>query len=111
MPRTYIKKTRQLERSYDCNLNAGISGNPWKMLASAIIFQAAVDCTYWNPEFEKDSFDGGYQSGIRYMRFNMLRDFINSDWIDTLLSYQSEITPEAVCEELVRRLCNETVST
>ena len=107
----YVKKTGRLNRSFDCIDNAGTGGDPWKLLASAIIFQAAVDCQNWTPAIEESTFDAGSVYGIRFMRFAKLREFINSDWIDALLSWQTEIRPEAVCEELVRRLTSETIST
>lgn len=111
MSHTYQRKTDRLNRSFDCMENAGASGDPYKLLAAAIIFQAAADCQNWTPAIEGSSLDAGRQYGIRYMRFNMLKQFINSDWIDMLLSWQNEIKPEAVCEELVRKLTHETLST
>ena len=107
---TYIQKTNRLNRSYDCMMNAGKGeGNPWKLLASAIIFQAAVDCQNWSPEVEKPCYNSSKRNGIQYMRKAKLREFINSDWLDLLLSWQHEIKVDAVCEELVRRFSDEAV--
>lgn len=93
----------RLNRSYDSDV-VDIR-NPWKALAAAIIFQAAVDCENWTPSVEDPCYHtGGSNGGIRLMRKDKLAEFINSDWLDLLLCWQHEITPEAVCEELVRRL-------
>ena len=101
---TYIRKTDRLNRSLDCLQNAGSTGDPYKLLAAAIIFQAAVDCTEWTPDLERPVWSNTNMNGIAFRRFGKLREFINSDWLDMLLSWQTEIKPEAVCEELVRRL-------
>lgn len=102
---TYVQKTNCLNRSYDSKMMAGADDStPWKLLASAIIFQAAVDCQNWTPELEKPCYNSSSRKGIRYMRRGKLREFINSDWLDLLLSWQHDIKVEAVCEELVRRL-------
>lgn len=108
MPSIYQKKTDKLYRSYDF---AQLDGkfNPWKLLAAAIVFQAAVDCTNWTPEIEKPCYNSSSRNGIKYMRRGKLIQFINSDWVDELICWQHEITPEAVCEELVRRLTHETL--
>ena len=93
----------RLNRSYDSDFNE--IRNPWKALAAAIIFQAAVDCENWTPDVESPCYTtGGGHAGIKYQRKAKLAEFINSDWLDLLLCWQHEITPEAVCEELVRRL-------
>ena len=93
----------RLNRSYDSEDTLGIR-NPWAALAAAIIFQAAVDCSQWDPEIEQPCYNSSHLAGLQYRRRGKLIEFINSDWIDQLLSWQNEITPEAVCEELVRRL-------
>lgn len=103
MSNQYVKTTDQLRRSYSCMKNSGETGNPWKLLAAAIIFQAAADCQSWTPEIEKPCYSY-LRDGIRYLRRDKLIEFINSDWIDLLLCWQNEIKPEAVCEELVKRL-------
>lgn len=93
----------RLNRSYDSEMTE--IRNPWMALAAAIVFQAAVDCENWNESLESPCYyTGGSHGGIRYMRKAKLTEFINSDWLDMLLCWQHEITPEAVCEELVRRL-------
>lgn len=105
MSRYYQRKTDRLNRSFDCLKDAGSTSDPYKLLASAIIFQAAVDCSQWKPEIEAPCYyTGGSNAGVKYKRKDKLTEFINSDWIDMLLCWQHEITPEAVCEELVRRL-------
>lgn len=106
MSSNYTRKTDGLYRSFDFAELAG-DGNPYQLLASAIIFQAAVDCTNWNEELEKPCYNSSSRNGIRYMRRGKLKEFINSDWIDMLLCWQHAVTPEAVCEELVRRLSHE----
>lgn len=104
---TYVQKTNRLNRSYDSMMMAGTDeSNPWKLLASAVIFQAAVDCQNWTPEIEKPCYSSNQKNGLRYLRRGKLIEFINSDWLDVLLGWQNEITVEAVCEELVRRLTN-----
>lgn len=104
MSKTYVRKTDRLNRSFDCLHNAGSTGDPYKLLAAAIIFQAAVDCTAWSPDLERPVWSNTNMNGIKFRRYSKLREFINSDWLDMLLSWQTEIKPEAVCEELVRRL-------
>jgi hypothetical protein len=76
---------------------------PYALLAAAVIAQAAVDCSEWTPEAEKANSYDVIKKGVN-CRFARLRDFINSDWIDLLLCWQHEVTPDAVREELVRRL-------
>ena len=88
-------------RSLD-SLSNGAKTNPYKLLATAIIAQAAVDCSLYEPEDPKAEFKKS--SDRRFLTFEALRSFINSDWIDALLSWQNDITPEAVCEELARRI-------
>lgn len=102
----YQKTTGRLNRSYDL-FTLGGDTNPWKLLAAAIIFQAAVDCDQWRPEIEDPKPSSQNFNGIQYRRRAKLIQFINSDWIDMLLSWQNEIKPEAVCEELARRLCHD----
>ena len=105
---TYVQKTDRLNKSYDSMLNSGMN-DPWKLLASAIIFQAAVDCQNWKPEIEQPVYNSSGRNGLRYQRRGMLIKFINSDWLDFLLSWQQEIKPHAVREELMRRLNHEIV--
>ena len=89
-------------RSLDYAVVAGKT-NPYALLAAAVIAQAAVDCSEYDPSIEVPYSIEVKRKGIN-CRFDKLRDFINSDWIDMLLSWQNQITPEAVCEELVRRI-------
>ena len=103
MSKTYIRKTDRLNRSFD-NFNLEGASNPWKLLAAAVIFQAAVDCTQWTPELEKPCYNSSNMNGLLYRRRAKLSEFINSDWVDTLLCWQTEIKADAVREELIRRL-------
>lgn len=100
----YVNNKEQQERfcrSLDSFMNRADS-NPYKLLAVAVIAQAAVDCSLYDPDDPKALLKKS--SDRRYLTFEALRSFINSDWIDSLLSWQDEITPEGVCNELVRRL-------
>ena len=90
-------------RSLDSMMNSADS-NAYKLLSVAVIAQAAVDCSLYDPDDPKALLKKS--SDRRYLTFDALRTFINSDWIDGLLSWQDEITPEGVCKELVRRLQN-----
>ena len=105
----YERRTGRLNRSFDVGEDQP-QGDPWQMLAAAVIFQAAVDCSEWTPEIEKPCYNSSHLAGLQYRRRGKLIEFINSDWIDMLLSWQTEIRPDAVREELVRRLQHEAVS-
>lgn len=99
----YVDKKRgRFCRSLDYAVVAGKT-DPYSLLAVAVIAQAAVDCSEYDPAIETSYSIEVQRKGVN-CRFNRLRDFINSDWVDMLLSWQNLITPEAVCEELVRRL-------
>ncbi len=102
---THKSTTEERERFCRSLDYAEVAGKtePYALLAAAVIAQAAVDCSEWTPEIEKSNSEDVIRKGVN-CRFSRLRDFINSDWIDLLLSWQHEVTPEAVCEELVRRL-------
>ena len=99
----YQNKTDRLNKSYDFFEQAG-QGDPWKLLAAAVIFQAAADCQSYNPDIERPCYNSSHFAGLQYRRRGRLVEFINSDWLDTLLSWQHDVTPEAVREELIRRL-------
>ena len=101
--KSVMKKDRErFCRSLDYTLVAGKT-NPYALLAAAVIAPAAIDCSEYKPEFESPEW-GRTETDVMLRRFYKLREFINSDWIDLLLSWQNQVTPEAVCEELVRRL-------
>lgn len=101
--KSFMKKDRErFCRSLDYTLVAGKT-NPYALLAAAVIAQAAVDCSEYDPAIETSDSIEVQRKGVN-CRFNRLRDFINSDWVDMLLSWQNQITPEAVCEELVKRI-------
>lgn len=106
MSRKYVyqRKTDRLNRSMENLFDGASDADPYKLLAAAIIFQAAADCQNYSKENELPTSHSSYRNGLKYLRFVKLREFINSDWIDMLLSWQTEIKPEAVCEELARRL-------
>lgn len=110
MSRTYKyqRRTGRLNRSFDICEDQP-QGDPWKLLAAAVVFQAAADCDAWDPEIEKPCYNSSHLAGLQYRRRGKLIEFINSDWLDMLLSWQTEIKPEAVCEELIRRLQHERV--
>jgi hypothetical protein len=76
---------------------------PYALLAAAVIAQAAVDCSEYDPAIEAPYSIEVQRKGVN-CRFERLREFINSDWVDMLLSWQNQVTPDAVREELVRRL-------
>ena len=99
MPSKYQSKTGRLNRNWTEMLVSG-SYDPYRMLAAAILFQAAVDCSRWSPAVEERP----KQSGNQYLRRAKLLQFINSDWVDQLLSWQNRITPIGYREELLRRL-------
>lgn len=100
MPSKYQNKTGRLNRTWNDVVCAAGVYDPYRMLAAAILFQAAVDCSNWRPEIENKP----KQSGNQYLRRAKLVQFINSDWIDQLLSWQTQITPLGYREELIRRL-------
>ena len=79
------------------------SCNPWALLCSAIIAQAAVDCSNWDPA-DPEAEMAGLKGSRRYLTQEALESFIDSDWLDWLLSWQSEITTLSVREELRSRM-------
>ena len=104
MVSAYEKKTASLWRSYDYVEQDG-AGNPFKLLCSAIVFQAAVDCEAIN-KYGEGTWDlYRYAKGavVEMSRQSMV-DFIESDWLEHLLSWQGEISIEAVRENLLERL-------
>lgn len=112
MPRSkyvYVKKTDRLNRSVDF-VEQSHQGDPWKLLASAIVFQAAVDCQNWTEKIERPCFNSDHYAGIVYRRRGKLQEFINSEWLDWLLCWQDQISIEAVRAELQRRLDHASVS-
>lgn len=109
MVSTYEKKTSTLWRSYDYLEQAG-EGDPYKLLCSAIVFQAAVDCEAVN-KYGEGTWDlYRYAKGaVIEMSKEQIKNFIEGDWLEYLLSWQSEIDIKAVRENLLRRLNGETV--
>lgn len=79
------------------------SCNPWALLCSAIIAQAAVDCSNWDPA-DPEAEWASMKGSRRDLTQEALEDFINSDWLDWLLCWQSEITTLSVREELRSRM-------
>ena len=106
-----IENTAGLWRSYDFVEQCGI-GNPYKLLCSAIVFQAAVDCEAIK-RYGEGTFDlARYAKGaFQEMSIPNIMDFINGDWLEYLLSWTDCVSIEAVRENLIERLgINETVS-
>lgn len=94
----YVDKKRgRFCRSLNEEHVAG-SCNPWALLCSAIIAQAAVDCSNWDPD-DPEAFNVPKIQSRRD-----LESFIDSDWLDWLLCWQDEITTLSVREELRRRM-------
>ena len=69
----YQQSTGRMNRSLDWVQLAGES-DPWKLLASAVIFQAAVDCSQWSPEIEQPCYNSSHLAGLQY-RFNTMLRF------------------------------------
>lgn len=100
-------KTANLWRSYDSEMVQ--VGNPYKLLASAIVFQAAVDCEMVARLGEDSFFFATHTGYLPYVSVKNLEQFIKSDWLALLLAWQGDISTDAVRQELERRLHNETV--
>lgn len=99
----YVDKERgRFCRSLNEDHVAG-SCNPWALLCSAIIAQAAVDCSNWDPA-DPEAEWAGLKGSRRDLTQEALESFIDSDWLDWLLSWQSEITTLSVREELRSRM-------
>ena len=94
-----------LWRSYDFVEQSGI-GDPYKLLCSAIVFQAAVDCEAIH-RYGEGSFDlARYAKGaFQEMSIPNMLDFINGEWLEWLLSWTDCVSIEAVRENLIERLC------
>lgn len=97
-------------RSYE-NMQQCGTGNPYKLLCSAIVFQAAVDCeaikrygegTFALSRYAKDC--------NKEMTRKAMTNFINSDWLEFLLCWTDCVKLDAVRENLIERLgTDETV--
>lgn len=99
----YVKQNdERVCRSLDYAVVAGKT-NPYALLAAAVIAQAAVDCSEYNPDIEIPYSIDVQRKGVN-CRFDRLREFINSDWVDMLLCWQSQIDPDSVRENLAQRL-------
>lgn len=80
------------------------SCNPWALLCSAIIAQAAADCSNWDPD-DPEAFNvPKYQGRRDLLTRAALESFIDSEWLDWLLCWQDEITTQSVREELRCRM-------
>lgn len=99
-----IETTAGLWRSYDFVEQAGV-GNPYKLLCSAIVFQAAVDCEAIR-RYGEGSFDlARYAKGaFQEMSITNMLDFINGEWLEYLLSWTDCVSIEAIRENLLERL-------
>lgn len=104
MPSTYEKKTAALWRSYDYVEQAG-AGDPYKLLCAAIVFQAACDCEAIKKYGEATYDLYRYAKGavVEMSRQSMV-DFIEGEWLEQLMSWQGEVSIEAVKENLLERL-------
>lgn len=99
----YVDKKRgRFCRSLNEEHVAG-SCNPWALLCSAIIAQAAVDCSNWDPA-DPNALRAPKTQNRRYLTRASLESFIDSDWLDWLLCWQNEITTLSVREELRCRM-------
>lgn len=99
----YVDKERgRFCRSLNEDRVAG-SCNPWALLCSAVIAQAAVDCSNWDPSDPEANW-ACLKGSRRYLTQEALEAFIDSDWLDWLLSWQTEITTLSVREELRSRM-------
>lgn len=91
-------------RSYDYMQQCG-TGNPYKLLCSAIIFQAAVDCEAIKRYGEGTFMLARYAKGaFQEMSITNMLDFINSEWLEFLLSWTDCVKIDAVRENLIERL-------
>ena len=79
------------------------SCNPWALLCSAIIAQAAVDCSNWDPS-DPEALLTPRCENRRELTRAALESFIDSEWLDWLLCWQSDITTLSVREELRSRM-------
>lgn len=99
----YVDKQRgRFCRSLNEDHVAG-SCNPWALLCSAIIAQAAVDCSNWDPA-DPEAEWAGLKGSRRDLTQEALESFIDSDWLDWLLCWQDQITTLSVREELRSRM-------
>ena len=105
-----LENSAGLWRSYEYENQLGV-GNPYKLMCSAIIFQAAVDCEAIKKYGEGTPLLARYAKGaFQEMSIVNVVDFINSDWIEWLLSWTDSVTLEGVRENLLERLgVNEAV--
>ena len=101
-------RSAKLWRTYDSELVQ--VGDPYKLLASAIVFQAAVDCDMVARLGEDSFFFTTHTGYLPWITKTNLEEFIHSDWLDLLLVWQGDISVNAVRQELERRLnANETL--
>lgn len=97
-------KTASLWRSYDFVEQLG-TGNPYKLLCSAIVFQCANDCEAISRYGEGTAMLAKYAKGaFQEMSVTNILDFIDGEWLEFLLSWQDNISIEAVRENLKGRL-------
>ena len=77
------------------------ASDPYRLLAAAIIAQAAEDADIIAENGDSVALRQKYG---KYCSTGHIAQFINSDWLDNLLSWQTDITVASVCENIVRRL-------
>ena len=81
--------------------------HPLRMLCSAVIAQAAVDCDLIGMYGEEEILNSASKSAVSpkaEMTVAALERFICSDWLDFLLSWQDEFSADSVAEKLWKRL-------
>lgn len=104
MSKKYESKSASIWRSYDFVEQLG-TGDPYRLLCSAIVFQCAADCEAVKRYGEGSFLLQKYAKGaFQEMSVTNILDFINSEWLEFLLSWQDNISIEAVKENLKRRL-------
>ena len=107
MPTRYqCKKRGHINRVIEASTLAG-DFNPYRLLCSAILAQAATDCdmiAHYGEEGLRKATSKSNIAPATDMTVAALEIFICSDWIDALLSWQNEIRPDAVAENLWKRL-------
>lgn len=106
MTKYQVKRHGHVTRSIDSRLIAG-EFHPLRLLCAAVIAQAANDCdmiAQYGEEHLRDVTSKSNIAPATEMTAKSLEVFICSDWLDLLLSWQTELTPDAVAENLWKRL-------
>ena len=77
------------------------ASGPYRLLAAAVIAQCAEDADIIAENGDSVALRQKYG---KYCSTGYIAQFINSDWLDNLLSWQTDITVMSVCENIVHRL-------